>query len=521
MKMTRETTAFAPVTFVAFASFALLVACSGAPASSSAAGNDDAGSGAAQGGGSSGGGTAASGSSGLGGSGGSIYGDAAAGAPGADGAAGNGSGGSAGEAHVDNPFAGATPYVNPAWAANVVATAAQATDATVAAQLKTVSGYPTAVWLDSMARIAPTDGTMGLAAHLDAALTQQTGTTPVEATFVIYDLPGRDCDALASNGELPATAAGLTSYEHSYIDPIVAILSDAKYAGVRIVTVIEPDSLPNIVTNASVAACATAGPFYEQGVQYALEKLHALTNVYTYLDSGHSGWLGWPTNSGPAAQEFAKVAQATSAGVASVDGFITDTANYTPLTEPNMTATESIGGQPVDSATFYQYNPDLDEADFAADMYGKLIAAGFPSSVGMLIDTSRNGWGGAARPAAASTSTDLNTFVNASRVDQRGHRGLWCNVAGAGLGSPPQASPPGHAASHLDAYVWVKPPGESDGTSAAVVNSQGKKSDPMCDPTFMTSYGVLTGALPSSPTAGQWFAAQMLQLVQNAYPALP
>ncbi len=424
-------------------------------------------------------------------------------------------------AHVDNPYAGATFYVDASWAANVTATAKQTSDSTVAGHLRTVAGYSTAVWLDSIASIAPTDGTTGLAAHLDAALAQQTAGTPVVVTFVIYDLPGRDCAALASNGELPATTAGLDSYEHSYIDGVVSILGQPRYGALRIVTVIEPDSLPNLVTNTSVTACMTAGPFYEQGVEYALGQLHAFSNVYTYLDSGHSGWLGWPTNSGPAAQEFAKVAQATAAGFASVDGFITDTANYTPLVEPYMTATEPIGGQPVDSATFYQYNPDLDEVTFAADMYGKLTSAGFPGTIGMLIDTSRNGWGGSARPSQASTSSNVNTFVDASKVDLRANRGLWCNVSGAGLGEPPQAAPSGHEAAHLDAYVWIKPPGESDGTSAATVNNQGKKSDPNCDPSYTTSYGVPTGALPDSPLAGQWFPAQLVQLVQNADPPVP
>jgi cellulase/cellobiase CelA1 len=108
---------------------------------------------------------------------------------------------------------------------------------------------------------------------------------------------------------------------------------------------------------------------------------------------GHSGWLGWTTNSSGAAAEFAKVAKNTKAGFASVDGFITDTPNYTPLREPFLTATEMVGGQPVEAAKFYQYNPDLDEADFAADMYGRLTGAGFPSTIGMLIDTSRSGWG--------------------------------------------------------------------------------------------------------------------------------
>ena len=180
--------------------------------------------------------------------------------------------------------------------------------------MRVVENQPTAIWLDSMGAIAGPSGGMGLAAHLNAALTQK-GSGPEVVNIVIYDLPGRDRNALASNGELPATAAGLTTYETQYIDPIVAILSNSAYANLRIAAVIEPDSLPNIVTNSSVAACQTAGPLYEQGIAYALTKLHAMSNVYTFLDSAHSGWLGWSSNSGPAATEFAKVARATTAGM--------------------------------------------------------------------------------------------------------------------------------------------------------------------------------------------------------------
>jgi cellulose 1,4-beta-cellobiosidase len=494
-----------------------VAACSSPSTASLAEG--DASDGGRGGSGNGGGAGSSSGNAGGGGSSGGT--GAGGGVDGGGSGSSSGGGGGSGSAHVANPYADATFYVNPEWATNVEMTAMQTADPTLSGQLKSVATTSTAVWLDSMARIAPTDGTMGLQAHLDAALTQGKEGSPAVVTLVIYDLPGRDCAALASNGELPATAAGLDTYEHMYIDPIVAILGTQKYAGLRIVTIIEPDSLPNLVTNQNIAACATSGPFYEQGIEYALDKLRVTSNVYTFLDSGHSGWLGWPTNSGPAAQEFAKVAQATTAGLSSVDGFITDTANYTPLKEPYMTATQSVGGQPVDSATFYQYNPEIDEADFAADMFGALTAAGFPATLGMLIDTSRNGWGGSARPSGASSSTDVSTFVDASRIDRRAHRGLWCNVSGAGLGQMPQASPPGYDGAHLDAFVWVKPPGESDGTSAATTNSQGKRSDPMCDPTYTTSYGVLTGALPDSPLAGQWFPAQLVQLVQNAYPAVP
>ena len=82
---------------------------------------------------------------------------------------------------------------------------------------------------------------------------------------------------------------------------------------------------------------------------------------------------------------------------------------------------------------------------------------------------SRNGWGGSARPKAASTSTNVDTFVDESRIDRRIHAGNWCNQSGAGLGERPRASP----ADGIDAYVWIKPPGESDGSSMAIANTDG------------------------------------------------
>ena len=431
-------------------------------------------------------------------------------------------GANAAPTHVDNPYAGATQYVNPAWSANVEAAAGRAGDATLAAKMRAIKNQPTAVWMDRISAIAGNADGGGLKSHLDAALAQK-GSGPIVFNVVIYDLPGRDCYALASNGELPATDAGLASYETQYIDPIAALFADVKYQDIRISATIEPDSLPNIVTNASEPLCQTAAPYYKAGVTYALDKLHAIPNVYTYLDAAHSGWLGWDTNAGPAATLFADVAKSTTAGLASVDGFVTDTANTTPLSEPFMPdSSKQIGGNPIKSAAFYEWNPDLDEAHWTADLYSRLVSVGFPSTIGMLVDTSRNGWGGSARPTAVSTSTDLNTYVNASKVDQRVHRGAWCNPLGAGIGERPQASPAGYASSHLDAFVWIKPPGESDGASTDIANDQGKKFDRMCDPTFVSPKlkNQLTGATPGAPLAGQWFDAQFTTLVANAYPVI-
>ncbi|WP_035702796.1 glycoside hydrolase family 6 protein, partial [Glycomyces tenuis] len=91
-----------------------------------------------------------------------------------------------------------------------------------------------------------------------------------------------------------------------------------------------------------------------------------------------------------------------------------------------------------------------------------------------------NGWGGDYRPSGPSSSTDPATFVDESRIDQRIQKGNWCNQAGAGLGERPQASPE----AWIDAYVWIKPPGESDGASEEIPNDEGKGFDEMCDPDY-------------------------------------
>lgn len=434
------------------------------------------------------------------------------------------SGAQAAEPHVDNPYAGATQYVNPTWASSVKASAARQSDSALAAKMATVAKQPTAVWMDRISAIEGNADGNGLRFHLDNALAQKQGSTPIVVNLVIYDLPGRDCYALASNGELPATDAGLARYKTEYIDPIAAMLAEPKYADLRISATIEPDSLPNLVTNIGEAACQQAAPYYRQGVKYALDKLHAIPNVYNYIDIGHSGWLGWDSNAGPAAQLFAEVAKTTTAGFASIDGFVSDVANTTPLEEPFLPDSSKTlgGGNPIRSSDFYEWNFDFDEVDFTAHMHRLLVAAGFPSSLGMLIDTSRNGWGGPNRPTAVSTSTDLNTYVNQSRVDKRVHRGAWCNPLGAGIGMLPQATPSGYTASHLDAFVWIKPPGESDGASSEIPNDQGKRFDRMCDPTFVSPKlkNQLTGATPNAPLAGQWFEDQFVTLVKNAYPVI-
>jgi cellulose 1,4-beta-cellobiosidase len=420
--------------------------------------------------------------------------------------------------HLDNPYVGAKWYVNADWSAKAAAEPGGSK----------ISNQPTGVWLDSIAAITAPSGSgyaTSLRGHLDKALAQ--GATL--AQFVIYDLPGRDCAALASNGELGPTE--IDRYKTEYIDPIAAIEADPKYASIRIVNIVEIDSLPNLVTNAGSAAGATeackvmlANGNYSTGIAYALSKLKAAgSNTYNYIDAAHHGWLGWDTNFAPAATMFADTVKKATGTFNTVDGFITNTANYSALNEPFVKITTTVNGTSVRQSKWVDWNQYTDELTFAQAFRTQLVSAGFNSGIGMLIDTSRNGWGGSARPTAASTSTDLNTFVDASRIDRRIHAGNWCNQSGAGIGERPKAAP----VAGIDAYTWIKPPGESDGSSSLVPtgpnNPGGKGFDGMCDPTY-TGNGrngnSMSGALPNAPISGAWFSAQFQQLMQNAYPPL-
>ncbi len=414
---------------------------------------------------------------------------------------------------LDNPFVDARWYIDPIWSAKAQAETGGSK----------IAGYNTAVWMDRIGAIAPTDGSFGLRDHLDAALAQNANVIQV----VVYDLPNRDCHALASNGELKQTAEGSARYRTEYVDVLASIFSDPKYASLRIIAIIEPDSLPNLVTNLSTPACqeatdATYG--YVANTRYTLSKLYPITNVYSYVDIGHSGWLGWTDNFGKAVTLIGNAIKGATGGVNSIAGFVSNTSGYTPLYEPFLDSLANGtfgtgGGTQTRQAKFYEWNPHFSEVSFVQAWRTAMISAGFPSTIGMLVDTSRNGWGGPNRPTAVSTSTVLDTFIDQSRIDRRAHRGNWCNQPG-GVGERPQTAP----VAGVDAYVWVKPPGESDGAASKELSydpqDPAKGFDRNCDPTYINAAGTTTGSLANAPVAGRWFKEGFQILLNNAYPPL-
>jgi endoglucanase len=102
--------------------------------------------------------------------------------------------------------------------------------------------------------------------------------------------------------------------------------------------------------------------------------------------------------------------------------------------------------------------------------YGEAISA-LTNGSHYVIDTSRNGAG----PASDSPL-------------------MWCNPSGRALGTPPTAATAG---AHADAYLWIKRPGESDGscdrgdppagTTDAVATRVNARIEPVCRGSRLTS----------------------------------
>jgi cellulose 1,4-beta-cellobiosidase len=355
-----------------------------------------------------------------------------------------------------SPFADVQFYVNPEFVAQVEKTA-KATPAD-AALLRKVEAFPTAVWMDSIARAKSVGHYLE-----DAEAQAKKSGKPTLILFALYDLPARDCSATASAGELDLKT-GEQRYKDEFIAPIAAQFK--AHPSLRIVTVLEPDSLPNIATNASdpKSKCAAADPVYRHSIAAAIKALQ-LPNVSIYLDAAHAGWLGWDGNREKIAKIFKSVLD-DAGGPNTIRGFAVNVSNYDPPT----------GG---DSKRLESSNPSADEITYTQKLAESLAKEGITGK-GFIIDTSRSGKGGI-----------------------RSKGGSWCNVKGAGLGERPQASP----VAGVDAYWWVKPPGESDGSS----DPKSKGFDKGCEG---------GDAAPNAPQAGKWFSTYFVELVKNANPPL-
>ncbi|KAK7993770.1 hypothetical protein PG989_007151 [Apiospora arundinis] len=350
-----------------------------------------------------------------------------------------------------NVFKQYTLHANSFYRGEVDAAIPNLKDTSLAEAAKKVGDVGSFLWLDTIANI-------------EKLKTELANDIPCDSIvgLVIYDLPGRDCAAKASNGEL--AVGEINKYKTEYIDVIVGILKE--HPNQAFALIIEPDSLPNLVTNIDEKACQDSKAGYEEGVEYALKQLN-LDNVVMYIDAGHGGWLGWNDNLKPGAEGLAKVYKAAGSP-SQVRGISTNIAGWNSWDESP--------GEFAD-ASDAQWNKAQNEKLYTELFGAALKTAGMPNHA--IVDTGRN------------AVTGL-----------RQEWGHWCNVNGAGFGVRPTADT---GSELVDAFVWGKPGGESDGTS----DTSATRYDSFCG---------MPDAFKPSPEAGQWNQEYFEMLLKNANP---
>jgi endoglucanase len=346
-----------------------------------------------------------------------------------------------------------------------------------------------------------------------AATTRSVQLTTVLATakrevpvLIAYNIPGRDCGGFSAGG------AQTTADYEAWIDALAAGIGDRKA-----VVILEPDGLGLLPSNCGGPSATY--PFTDDAryseLNYAVDRLEQQPQAIVYLDGTHSAWL----NVHDAATRLVQ------AGVQRAQGFFLNASNFQHT--PNLVAygtwiskciARVTGTPPSDDCPDQYWNggphpaliADLlgEWTGVALSRYGQwsdatttpeLNTSGetvrYSTTIGtthFVIDTSRNGTGPWQFPGTYSSDAVAQD---------------WCNPPGRGLGLRPTANT---GVPLLDAYLWIKVPGESDGSCN---RGTGTSVDP--------EWAALTGK-PGfvDPAAGDWFPEQALQLARLANPPL-
>ena len=462
--------------------------------------------------------------------------------------------------------------------------AGQPQNARLVAEMERV---PSAVWLDGETAAQSARGAVGTMqagrdvmrqVHTALVRASQQHAVPV---FVAYNIPGRDCSQYSAGGA-PSDAA----YE-SWIESIRAALGNAKA-----VVLLEPDALANLPGYCGSAYDAKFPAITNQtridDVAYGVKTLESDPNISLYIDAGNSAW-----------QPVGTIAETlVAADVQQAQGFFLNVSNYQYATNSAYYGTwvsaciayaTQLQGETQASALGYtasltsaDNNPQgafnscpnqywnggpatgwngvamspfgvWSESQTEASLNAAGIDSRYASMLGttaptthFVVDTSRDGLG----PNSMATYA-APPYSQPKSVISTLQSGNWCNPPGTGLGTQPTTDTstvvssldgylPANTPALLDAYLWVKTPGQSDGqcdaaggvrawqdyTAAGAGGGDtpsiaGWPTSTSSDwTTFDPLWSLQTGTLTTDPAAGQWFPAQALALAQNANPAL-
>lgn len=282
----------------------------------------------------------------------------------------------------------------------------------------------------------------------------------------LYNVPGRDCAQYSAGG------ASNTAEYQEWVDDVAAGIGNRDA-----VVILEPDSLalvPSDCGQDDEEGTLTAARFTE--INYAVDTLTANPGAQVYLDAGHSDWHS--VNS--------IAPRLLDAGVLETAGFYLNASNY--QTDEDLAWYGTLisgclsyaehGGDAADCPN--QWWPQEDAQSWLDDN----VTAAPEDQPHFVTDTSRNGQGPWTPPADASYPDPQS----------------WCNPPDRGLGQRPTLDTGNPL---IDAHLWIKIPGESDGECLRGTEGPQDPERGMVD-----------------PGAGQWFEEQVLELVEFANPPL-
>ncbi|UQI45044.1 glycoside hydrolase family 6 protein [Streptomyces sp. HU2014] len=307
-----------------------------------------------------------------------------------------------------------------------------------AAALQRISDRSTAVWL--------TDRDPKAQAEQITRRAERAGRIPV---LVAYNIPQRDCGQYSSGGAPDA------AHYRRWISRAAAGIG-SRQAWV----VLEPDALAQWASGCVPEAAAKQRlALLAEAVRIFKER----PGTAVYLDAGNPGWI----------PDRKRLADALNrAGVARADGFALNVSNF---------HTNS-----VTSAYGDELSALLGGAHYVVDTSrngnGPLLSGGAPPDAAKPAEPGDGPPAAPAGPNGPAAGDDDGKGPGPSDGEP------WCNPPGRALGTPPTTATGNPL---IDAFLWIKRPGESDGTCRG------------------------------APPAGRWWADYALRLANTAPSAKP
>jgi endoglucanase len=415
------------------------------------------------------------------------------------------------------------PPPNPG-AVEQIAALAKANNAREAAAITAMQAVPQAIWFSK----GTPEEVQGAVSNTMVRATQDRSLR----VLVASNRPYRDCAGFSAGG-----AKNTAAYE-AWIDAFARGIGNE-----HALVILEPDSTGMIPYSTNLdgapepcrptvtdgngrtvpAPDATADEAYAQ-IRYAAASLaRRAPNALVYLDGTHADWL-------PVREVAYRLHRS---GVLGTQGFAVNVSNFqrashsirygtwisqclhyaTRIAQDAGTPAAFLrcAGQPMGGAAV-----DEDAWARTETWYAKNAAAASDTAAlaHFVIDTGRNGRGplDAARYAAAPFSQPAPVIHGLAA-------GSWCNPPGTGLGMRPTANT---GMALLDAYLWIKTVGESDGSCDIAGGARAwdyEKYNPWgIAGDSQKHFDPLWGMV--DPAAGTWFPGHALDLALRAEPPL-